>query len=282
MFMNRVGAQFQCEGVTYTIGGKVCANDASDYEGLYGTITEIRDGDDRETENDTPDIYCSFIPPVLADDIKALEGRFSQLYRREMHLEDIGLDIVIMAPDMLKVLEPIPPWQKLTIYTVREEWAFGGDYGEDFSLTTAPGMAKYILTELVTEQLESGYASEWADRPDWGVECTPRSYECGLHDSYCENHYKVCIEEQELPIDDDAVRSLLDNRLRRYFAEQIEGWDGLEGLTEQQIADTIAAPNVPRHIRRQLEQDGFLMDSFWKSVSKASFDLVRQYKEKLV
>ena len=49
MFMNRVGAQFQCEGVTYTIGGKVCANDASDYEGLYGTITEIRDGDDRET-----------------------------------------------------------------------------------------------------------------------------------------------------------------------------------------------------------------------------------------
>lgn len=108
MFMNRVGAQFQCEGVTYTIGGKVCANDASDYEGLYGTITEIRDGDDRETENDTPDIYCSFMPPVLADDIKALEGRFSQLYRREMHLEDIGLDIVIMAPDMLKVLEPIP------------------------------------------------------------------------------------------------------------------------------------------------------------------------------
>ena len=86
MFMNRVGAQFQCEGVTYTIGGKVCANDASDYEGLYGTITEIRDGDDRETENDTPDIYCSFMPPVLADDIKALEGRFSQLYRREMHL----------------------------------------------------------------------------------------------------------------------------------------------------------------------------------------------------
>lgn len=50
MFINRVGAQFQCEGVTYTIGGKVCANDASDYEGLYGTITEIRDGDDRETE----------------------------------------------------------------------------------------------------------------------------------------------------------------------------------------------------------------------------------------
>ena len=107
-------------------------------------------------------------------------------------------------------------------------------------------------------------------------------HRCGLHDSYCENHYKVCIEEQELPIDDAAVRSLLDNQLRRYFAEQIEGWDELEGLTEQQITEMVAAPNVPQRIRRQLEKNGFLMDSFWESVAKSLFDLVRQYKEKLV
>ena len=61
MIINQIDAQFQYEGVTYTIGGKVRANDASDYAGLYGTITEIRDGDDRETENSTPDIYCSFM-----------------------------------------------------------------------------------------------------------------------------------------------------------------------------------------------------------------------------
>lgn len=44
----------------------------------------------------------------------------------------------------------------------------------------------------------------------------------------------------------------------------------------------IAAPNVPQRIRRQLEKNGLLMDSFWESVAKASSDLVRQYKEKLV
>lgn len=87
---------------------------------------------------------------------------------------------------------------------------------------------------------------------------------------------------QKLPIDDAAVRSLLDNQLRRYFAEQIEGWGELEGLTEQQITEMVAAPNVPQRIRRQLEKNGFLMDSFWESVAKASFDLVRQYKEKLI
>ena len=114
----------------------------------------------------------------------------------------------------------------------------------------------------------------------WNVH--PQRYECGLHDSYYENHYKVYIEQQKLSIDDAVAQDLLDNQLRRYFAEQIEGWDELEGLTEQQIADMIAAPNVPQHIRRQLEKNGFLMDSFWESVAKASFDLVRQYKEKLV
>ena len=90
------------------------------------------------------------------------------------------------------------------------------------------------------------------------------------------------LEQQELPIDDDAVRSLLDNQLRRYFAEQIEGRDELEGLTEQQITEMVTAPNVPQCIRRQLEKNGFLIDSFWESVAKASSDLVRQYKEKLV
>ena len=90
------------------------------------------------------------------------------------------------------------------------------------------------------------------------------------------------LEEQELPIDDAAVRTLLDSQLRRRFVEQIEGWDELEGLTEQQITEMIAAPNVPQRIRRQLEKNGFLMDSFWESVAKSLFDLVRQYKEKLV
>lgn len=103
-----------------------------------------------------------------------------------------------------------------------------------------------------------------ADRPDWGVECTPRSYECGLHDSYCENHYKVCIEEQELPIDDDAVRSLLDNRLRRYFAEQIEGWDGLEGLTgaaDRRHDRCAQCPSAhPQAAGARRFSDGFLLE----------------------
>ena len=65
MTINRIGAKFHYAGITYTIGDTVIANAESEYEGLFGTITEIRDGNDQETDNDTPDIYCTFIPPLI-------------------------------------------------------------------------------------------------------------------------------------------------------------------------------------------------------------------------
>lgn len=57
MIINQEGMRYTYNGMTYTVGAAVMATEASEYRGLYGTITEIRDGSDRETENDTPDIY---------------------------------------------------------------------------------------------------------------------------------------------------------------------------------------------------------------------------------
>lgn len=283
MIIDRIGAQFHYEGITYTVGGKVYANDASEYEGLYGIITEIRDGDDRETENDTPDIYCQFMPPVLPDDIKALEARFSELYRTEKHLDELGLDMVIMAPEMLRVLESVDGTPKLTVYIVREDWAFNGDYGEDFHLATDPDMAKYIFTSLIAEEQENGYVKEWSDRRDMNLECRADSYECWLHDSYCENHYKVYIEQKELPISSDLFATIgclyVESLFRKHFAEQTEDWEELEDMTEVQIAQMIASPKVPQRIQKQLEQNSSLIESYWESISEASFDLVKKFKE---
>lgn len=283
MIINRNGAQFHYEGITYTIGGKVYANDVSEYEGLYGVITEIRDGDDRETENDTPDIYCQFMPPVLPDDIKAMETRFSELYRTEKHLDDLGLDMVIMAPEMLRVLEPVEDAPKLTIYIVREDWAFNGDYGEDFHLATGPDMARYLFTSLIAEEQENGYVKEWSDRPDMDLECKADSYECWLHDSYCENHYKVYIEQKQLEVGADVITAIgkayIASQFRNHFAGQIECWEELEDMTQTQIAQMIASPEVPLSIRKHLEQNGYLIESYWESVSEASFALVKKFKE---
>ena len=105
MVVRNIGSTFQVDGKEFKIGGAVFANDESEYMGLYGTVTEIRTGNDRETENDTPDIYCEFLTPDSIAMVAELETRFSDLYGQNKQLEEISLDCVIMSPEML---EPIP------------------------------------------------------------------------------------------------------------------------------------------------------------------------------
>lgn len=122
MVIKQTGDIYQYEGITYTIGERIYANEQSDWEGLFGVITEIRTDEDKETENETPDIYCSFDVPVLPAVVKELEERFSNLYREPKKMEDISLDEVIMAPEMI---EPIESWadrKKKNVSAVVEEY----------------------------------------------------------------------------------------------------------------------------------------------------------------
>ena len=116
MIINRHGATFEHAGVTYTIGASVVGTDQSEYEGLTGYIYEVRDGADKETENETPDLYCNFDPPDDLAEIAELEAVFSDLYDESKTLEDIILDCVIMAPDMVR------PYQTYRIPVVWESW----------------------------------------------------------------------------------------------------------------------------------------------------------------
>ena len=59
MLINKPGAEFLYNGIIYRVGDVIIGSNQSEYAGLIGSILEIRDGDDKETENDTPDIYCS-------------------------------------------------------------------------------------------------------------------------------------------------------------------------------------------------------------------------------
>lgn len=118
MVINKIGTAYQYKGMTYTIGQRVYANGQSDWEGLLGVIMEIRTDEDKETENETPDFYCSFDAPVLPADVKELEERFSNLYQEPKKMEDISLDEVIMAPEMVESLESWTERKKKTVWVV--------------------------------------------------------------------------------------------------------------------------------------------------------------------
>jgi len=105
--------------------------------------------------------------------------------------------------------------------------------------------------------------------------------------------FTICIKENFalsviVLIDEDATDTdalfdslghrYVDDMLRRHFAEQIECWEELEGLTDAQIAEMISGAIVPERIKKQLNENGYLIESYWESVSEASFDLVKKYR----
>jgi len=282
MIINRIGAQFTYEGVTYTIGDKIFSNETSDFRGLFGYIKEIRTGDDRETDNDTPDLHCYFYPPFEPKAIAELESRFSNLYRSPKKLEDIALDEVIMAPDMIQVVTSAHSTHMITAFRIEESWVIKGEAGSEVTPALDELQAKQRMAELIHNESTEGCILEWCDDPQFEVEITPTFYECWLRDEYCENRYQVKITPIHICVSDELFESIgrkyVDGILRKHFAEQVEDWEELEGLTDAQIAEMIAGTIVPERIKKQLNENGYLIESYWESVSEASFDLVKKYR----
>lgn len=282
MIYNRNGAVFCYDGVTYRIGDRVYANNQSDFEGLYGVITEIRTESDKETENDTPDIYCCFEAPALPQEIKGIEKRFSQLYQTEKKIEDISLDMVIMAPEMLQVLTVFrSDCTKLKLVHLHEDWANDGDYGQTVDIYMDYHAAKSELNSRLTEEKDNGLVKQWHDRDDFWEECTADQYESWLEGEYCEYHYKLSISYVEVSISEcvlgELLRAYMNENRREDFISQVSEWDEIGKLSEEQYQRFIHDPQIPALIQQQLERNERYWESYWDSVSDVAHTLLRQY-----
>lgn len=201
MIINKLGAEFTHKGIKYTIGAPIIGTDQSEYEGLYGIITEIRDGADKETENETPDIYCEFDPPVLPCEIKALEETFSDLYDEPKTLDDIILDMVIMVPEMVRPLEDLHSARhQLPVIVVVEDWAMDGESGHSEEMFADLDDAKRIFHDKLSEEVDSGCIPNWEGKTEFTVNSTPCLYECWLDGEYGENHYALSIKTSHMLI----------------------------------------------------------------------------------
>lgn len=200
MILNKSNQTFEYEGKKYKIGDRIVATAVSDeYEGLIGHITEIRDGDDKDTENETPDIYCTFYAPIMPYDVQQIEERFSNAYGEPKKIEDIVLDVVIMAPEMIVV---ITDFEKSTegdkVYVVSDDWADHDEYDSAVETFADLMLAKAYMREQVRQMADYGGLFDRRGDKDCIEESSELSYEIYIDGFYASDHYSIGIQEKTL------------------------------------------------------------------------------------
>ena len=201
MILNKSNEVFEYEGKKYKIGDRVVATAVSgEYEGLIGHITEIHDGDDKDTENETPDIYCTFYEPVMPYDIQQIEERFSKSYGEPKKIEDIILDIVIMAPEMIEVITDLEKADSdgPKIYIVTDDWADNDEYDSKVEAFADLMLAKAYMREQVRQMADYGGLFDRRGEEDCVEESSDMSYEIYIEGWYCSSHYSIQIKEKTL------------------------------------------------------------------------------------
>lgn len=260
------------------------ASGNSEYSGLFGRIVEIRNGADKETDNKTPDIYCEFDPPLFPKDIEELEKRFSDLYKAPKKLDDITLDSVIMAPDMIKSLTEKTDGRKITIYSLEEDWAYDDDYGHTTEIFFDYMLAKKRLCEKIKNEKEDGSVERWLDDDELIEDYGNDYYEAYLDGYYSSSHYLVDITSHSVSVNDSVVsdfaNAYIDNSRVEDFVSQIEGWDEVEKLTDKQYNAMITDKDLPDRIRTALSKNDIYWEAYWQSISELAFRLVEEYSKK--
>lgn len=93
------------------IGSIVMSSPKGDYELLVGTVFDIKllGSPDRDTENDTDDVYCNFVEFDYSDQrIKEIEEVLSALYQMPKTIDDSCIDFSIEDPAYLIVIDEVP------------------------------------------------------------------------------------------------------------------------------------------------------------------------------
>ena len=281
MIINRPGAEFIYDGASYKIGDRIIGTAESEYEGLYGSIFEIRDGEDKETENETPDIYCSFEEPVLPHQIKKLEEIFSELYQEPKKLEDITLDYVIMAPEMVRVILPDPKPLTQTIYSVQEEWADRGEYGSCISQAyTSEESALQFMMKQLREEMEDGLVSDMRSDKKFVEESYDDSYECFIDGDYYENHYRIFITSQQIIVTPEFVREMAGIYHLAMFTEDFESMLAQEeDITQDEAEWLISQSDTIGMIGTSLKKNDSFWECYWNILRNTAEQKLEEYRK---
>lgn len=264
------------KGTEYRIGAQIIATEQSEYRGLFGIITEIRDG-----EKETPEIYCSFEAPVLPYEVKVLEGRFSALRHEAMTIDEINLDSVLMAPEMIDLRDDLDECRlHLTVYVVMEEWGNDDGHNRVHQICTNYNDAKRLMVQQLKGQMEDDDIQRWRDDA-FMEESGPDSYECYIDGEYSEKHYAISIITEELCVSEKFVGEIAkdykSSGLLEDFVSQVSQWDEVEGLTDEQYERMIHDPQLPEKLNNALDANDFYQKAYWTTMTEIACALLKEY-----
>lgn len=281
MVIDRIGAAFFYEGKKYVVGEQIVANDASEYEGLFGRILEIRDGEDKETENYAPDIYCEFEEPVLKSDIWSLEQRMSGLYGERKTLEDISLDLVIMAPDMISTIAEIENNSPTAeIYILTEDWAVNDNYGHSTGAFTSLEMARLSMRQMLTKEKQEGCIPVWEDEADFVEDESSMSYSAYREGFWCESHYELTIQKLDIRMSPSFLREAADQydiqTKQNDFVEQTESWEDLNNLPDEAVYNLRHSKEISPRVQNKLNKNDAYWEAYWESFSEVAHEMCKE------
>ena len=282
MIINRIGSKFEYEGMTHVIGAPIVGTPESEYGGLYGTITEIRDGEDKETENETPDLYCSFKVPALPCEVKKLEKVFSDLYQQPKTIDDIILDFVILAPSMVEPLDDLKKCRHYPrICVLLEDWAIDGRQGSSFEVYTDFNDAKRIMVQRLEEEQETGCISRWVNQENFMTDSIDTIYECYIDGEYCENHYHIAIAFPQLCVSNRFIREMSEiyktSCQLEDFMSQVTDWKEMGKLTDEQYDRMVRDTRFPERLHSALGKNDSYWEAYWQTFSEVAREFVDEY-----
>lgn len=214
MILNKPGETFEYEGRKLMIGDQIVANGESEYDGLFGTITEIRDGEDKETENETPDLYCCFEEPATPYEIDVLEERFTNLCGTPKTIGEIALDLVIMAPEMVMTLKDAESQKiQIPIFVITEDWADNDDSGINVWFASDITSAKQKMKFAIKEAKKGGGIFDMRGEEGIEEDSSELSYEIYSEGYYCSSHYSIYIKEDVFTCSAEFIKNLADGAL---------------------------------------------------------------------
>ena len=271
MIYNKNGEMFFYEDKMFIIGEEVFASE-SDYAGLLGRITEIRTGEDRDTENEGPDIYCKFQPPILNQDAELVSKmRFGN--------EDLSLDLVIMAPEMLMPTRYVGGGlPTVKVYAVVEDCMIDGEDHGETRLFSDKKHAEIVLRQSIQKERENGCIAGWQSSKLFVEEQYNDLYFTAyFRNEYCFNHYTIYLQEIELSLSIPFVKEMkpicLAMQYREDLSEQIESWKIKETVKRTAIND----PSLYIRVQSALSDKELYKEEYSEAISDVAHALTKEH-----